>query len=140
MIANVQGWEKCPVSGDVNKINYTTDMNEHEHECPIHGKVYAVKGNEGIIMANRDRAGQERAIMAAGDGGLGIQHQPGDAVPKMGMYVNGGGALMDRAPGRQPTGVALKLNGNLLADPNRDLFHMESDFDNGQIGGDRSLY
>lgn len=138
--ANITGWEKSPETGDINNVDLQTDMNERSHECPKHGKTYSVNGKEGAILRSRTPCGQERTIMAAGDGGLGMQLAPGDTLPRMGMYVNGGGALTNRLPGGDPKGVAMRLNGNMLLDPHRNIQHVARDFDTGMIGGDEGLY
>lgn len=55
--ANIQGWEKDPCSGDVNRVNMQKNQGERVHDCPVHGKVYAVMGNEGADLSRTNSCG-----------------------------------------------------------------------------------
>jgi len=79
-------------------------------------------------MRSRDANGVEMGINAGGVGGMGIHHAPGEASPKVCMFLNAGGNLaLPTAPGCDPRGVGLRLTGDMYQDPNRNINHVDRD-------------
>ena len=104
------------------------------------GSVFTVQGNEKADLRSRDANGEEVGIIAGGVGGLGIHRAPGEAAPRTAMYLDAGADLAHKTAGGEPRGIGIRLNGDMLQDPNRNINHLERDMDIGLVGGQNGLY
>ena len=126
--------EHNQLNGDKLRMHLQGRQNEVMHQSPQMGKIYTIEGDEGADLKRHHADGEVTGIGYRGNGGLGIQHAPGDAMPRAAAFANAGLDATAQQPGEAPKGVGLRMKGDLYRDPNRNVNHVERDLDGGFIG------